>query len=146
MSRLNLTLIFQSFKQIFSELLKCSLGTAMDYRKRLLATLSVLALGVGASADTTPSFAAPQSSIDNAGQCLPGATEEECECEQALRENTVEALQRFLQRYPPKPGGNSNACAALALAALVATNSDQNQKETDTPDPDRPDGGVPYPG
>lgn len=104
----------------------------MGLTQRLLATSGMLALICGIPVSTTPSFAAQQSSaVDNTGQCLPGATEEECECENALRENTIEALQRFLQKYPEEPGGNSNACRALALAAAESFSDNDDRDHGD---------------
>lgn len=41
-------------------------------------------------------------------------TSEECACEEALRQNTVEALETFLRKYPHSAQGKS-ACAALAV-------------------------------
>lgn len=41
-------------------------------------------------------------------------TSETCACERALRENTVEALEAFLKKYPHSAQGTS-ACAALAV-------------------------------
>src|SRR5690242_20080538 len=39
---------------------------------------------------------------------------EECACEKALKENTVEALESFLRKYPHAERGTS-ACAAIAV-------------------------------
>ncbi len=47
-------------------------------------------------------------------QCNP--LDEQCACEAALRENTIQALEEFLRKYPP--GKKPSACGALALNAL----------------------------
>jgi hypothetical protein len=48
-------------------------------------------------------------------QCDP-LVDEQCACEAALKENTIQALEEFLRKYPP--GRKPSACGALALNAL----------------------------
>lgn len=45
-------------------------------------------------------------------------TTEECACEDALRQNTIEALEAFLKTYPNSTGGGKSACAALGVPAV----------------------------
>jgi hypothetical protein len=81
----------------------------MKIQKVLLTVFGVFGLGVGSGMMAShPAEAAAQ-------QCK-GLTEEEC-CEQALRKNTVEALEAFLRKYPPGRKSNT-ACSALAMGAL----------------------------
>ncbi|QIG52192.1 hypothetical protein G5V57_33530 [Nordella sp. HKS 07] len=42
---------------------------------------------------------------------------EECACEEALKQNTIEALEAFLKKYPQSTsaGGSTTACAALGV-------------------------------
>lgn len=47
-------------------------------------------------------------------QCNP--LDEQCACEAALKENTIQALEEFLRKYPP--GKKPSACGALALNEL----------------------------
>jgi hypothetical protein len=43
-------------------------------------------------------------------------TTEECACEEALKQNTIEALEAFLKKYPQSTaGGGTSACAALGV-------------------------------
>jgi hypothetical protein len=42
-------------------------------------------------------------------------TSEECACEQALEQNTVEALEDFLRKYPQSVNNGDSACGALAI-------------------------------
>lgn len=103
----------------------------MDPRKQLLTTLSAVALGVG-------SFALSAQAAVQGPQCTTSA--EECACEDALKANTIEALEEFLRKYPPGMNGEGSACTALALAAL----NDFSNGQQSTP-PDRT-GGSPYNG
>jgi hypothetical protein len=90
-----------------------------------LATLSVFALG-----GATQSYVQPaEAKVDVA--------EIERACERALRENTIEALEDFLHKYPPARYRNDVACYALALGALNGfgpNTSDEHSR------PDRPAG------
>lgn len=109
----------------------------MDPKKQLLATLSVLAIslgGVAAAAQEAPNNT--QAMFSNL-QCLPGQSEEECACEAALKENSIDALEEFLRRYPPN-NSEPSACSALAMTALegFAEGSDVNGPP--------PGGGGPY--
>jgi hypothetical protein len=72
-----------------------------------LATLSVFALGGVA-----------QSYIHPAEAKKVTVAEIERACERALQANTIEALEDFLHKYPPRKYRNDVACYALALGAL----------------------------
>lgn len=79
-----------------------------------LATLSVFAFG-----GVTHSY------IDNAEAKKVTAAEIERACERALRANTIEALENFLHKYPPRKYRNEVACYALALGALNEFNGNE---------------------
>jgi hypothetical protein len=64
--------------------------------------LGALALNVGGSA---------LSADAKARHC----TTEECACERALEQNTVEALEAFLKKYPHSVENGDSACGALAV-------------------------------
>jgi hypothetical protein len=51
---------------------------------------------------------------------------ENCACEEALRQNTVEALEAFLKKYPHSAQGTS-ACAALAVPPDGAPGPDSGE-------------------
>ena len=107
-------------------------------RKQLLTTLSMLALTLGGAAVPAQAQTSNvQAMFDNL-QCEPqtGKTEEECACGLALRENTIEALEEFLRRYPPD-SSNPNSC--LALAALQQFTIAEDEQD-DRPPP----GPLPY--
>jgi hypothetical protein len=72
-----------------------------------LATLSVFALG-----------GVTQGYIHPAEAKKVTVAEIERACERALRANTIEALEDFLHKYPPRKYRNDVACYALALGAL----------------------------
>jgi hypothetical protein len=55
-------------------------------------------------------------SAQAAGQYRCDPIDEQCACEAALEENTIQALEEFLRKYPPGP--KPSACGALALNAL----------------------------
>jgi hypothetical protein len=106
----------------------------MDPRKQLLATLSAIALSAGGLTYAAPALAQEQVAQDDRCEAPTDLrTEEECACEAALNRNTIEALEEFLRRYPPRPGGETTACTALALAAL-----DQFRPDNDREPPDNP--------
>jgi hypothetical protein len=86
-----------------------------------LATLSVFAFG-----------GATQSYVHQVEARVVTVAEIERACEQALRENTIEALEEFLHKYPPGKYRNDVACYALALGAL---NGFGNTSDHDTRDP-----------
>ena len=67
-------------------------------------------LGVGGGLMMSSSAQA----ADSQKQCDP--IDEQCACEAALKENTIQALEEFLRKYPP--GQKPSACGALALNAL----------------------------
>jgi hypothetical protein len=61
------------------------------------------------------SGSAQASDVDFSQQrCDP--IDEQCACEAALKENTIQALEEFLRKFPP--GRKPSACGALALNAL----------------------------
>jgi hypothetical protein len=75
--------------------------TAMIIRDHLIVTFTTLVLGVGCFT------ASAQTAVQ---QC----TSEECACDEAFKQNTFEALEDFLRKYPQAPDGKT-ACAALGL-------------------------------
>jgi hypothetical protein len=82
-------------------------------RSLLIALLGILGLGGG----LTVSRSAQAADLDYSTasyQCDP--TEEQCACEEALKKNTIHAIEEFLRKYPP--GRSPSACSALALGAL----------------------------
>ena len=74
----------------------------MDFKKHLPLAFGVLALFV-------VGFGIPAQAAK--ARCAS----EECACEQALRQNTVEALEEFLRKYPHSADNQGSACAALAI-------------------------------
>jgi hypothetical protein len=56
-------------------------------------------------------------------------TTEECACEEALRQNTVEALEEFLRKYPQSVDEGNSACAALGVPPPDDGISDQSSGE-----------------
>ena len=105
-------------------------------RKQLLTTLSMLALTLGgAAAPAQAQSSNLQAQFDRCEEPTPGKTEEDCACEIALRENTIEALEEFLRRYPPN-GREPNACLALAaLQNFTITNNDRDPPGPPPPGP-----------
>ncbi len=93
-----------------------------------LATLSVFALG-----------GATQSYVQPAEAKTVSVAEIERACERALQANTIEALEDFLHKYPPKKYRNDVACYALALGALNDFSNDDNGEVNDRGNP--PGGG-----
>lgn len=95
--------------------------------KHLLATLSVFAFG----GMTQSSFVTP------ADAKTATLAEVERACERALRANTIEALEEFLRKYPPRKYRNEVACYALALGALnefdQRNNNDKDPTERGKP-------------
>ena len=88
-------------------------------RNLLIALLGILGLGGG----LTVSRSAQAADMDFSAvsyQCDP--REEQCACEEALKKNTIEALEEFLRKYPP--GRKPSACGALALNALTQFDCD----------------------
>ncbi len=88
-----------------------------------LATLSVFAFG-----------GITQSYVQPAEAKVPVA-EIERACEWALQQNTIEALEEFLHKYPAKEYRNDVACYALALGALneFAQGGDKTKDERSPP-------------
>jgi hypothetical protein len=76
----------------------------MNYKEWLQMAFGALALVLTISVFGVPAQAAK-------ARC----TSEECACEQALRQNTVEALEEFLKKYPHSVNNKESACAALAV-------------------------------
>jgi hypothetical protein len=61
-------------------------------------------------------------------------TSEECACEEALRQNTVEALEAFLREYP-QSGNGTSACAALSVPSdALDPSTSENTDEDTVPD------------
>src|SRR5690349_18162275 len=92
--------------------------------KHWLATLSVFALG-----------GATYSYVDTADAKKVSVSEIERACERALRANTIEAIEDFLHKYPPKKYRSDVACYALALDALgnFGPNRDSSNNSGDHP-------------
>lgn len=78
----------------------------MNVAQRLLALLGVIGLGTVATA--THALAQDAQSADEL------VREAQLQCERALEENTIEALEEYLRKYPKAP----TTCKVLALAAL----------------------------
>jgi Skp family chaperone for outer membrane proteins len=93
---------------------------AMDFKKRLLTAFSAMALTIGM-------FGVPAQAAK--ARC----TSEECACEQALRQNTVEALEEFLKKYPHSVNNKESACAALAVPLDDETSGNQSSDDRRTP-------------
>lgn len=68
----------------------------------VLWSLGALALGIGMD---------PGAASAATRHC----TNEECACERALSENTIEALEAFLRKYPHSLDNGTSACALLAV-------------------------------
>ena len=76
--------------------------TAMKMKKQLVAMIGVLAFGAGLNAVTAEAAT---------GKCKT----EECACDAALKQNTIEALEAFLKAYPQSTSSGQGACAALGV-------------------------------
>ena len=96
-----------------------------------LATLSVFAFG-----GATQSYVQP-------AEARVTVAEIEQACEIALRQNSIEAIENFLYKYPPGKYRNEVACYALALGALGEFgNNNRNNNDHDPVDRGKPkDGG-----
>lgn len=68
-------------------------------------------LGVFAFSGATQVYVQP-------AQAAVSVAEIERACERALQENSIEAIEEFLYKYPPEKYRNDVACYALALGAL----------------------------
>lgn len=69
---------------------------------------------------------------------------EECACEEALSQNTIEALEAFLRQYPQSTSGagHANACAALGVPLPEKGTIERNDgKSIEPPDEDDTAGG-----
>jgi hypothetical protein len=77
----------------------------MAMSKQIVTALGVLALTVSWNAVTSEAAT---------GKCKT----EECACERALKQNTIEALEAFLRKYPHSSEGGKSACAALGVPSL----------------------------
>lgn len=95
-----------------------------------LATLSVFALG-GATA----------SYIQPADAKKVTTAEIERACEAALAQNSIEALEAFLHKYPPGKYRNEVACYALALGTLNNFGNSDHQNGADKNNNNTPNGG-----
>jgi hypothetical protein len=85
-------------------------------RTLLMVFPTVLSQILGVSSGLIASGPAQAADLDYSQyQCDPLA-DEQCACEAALKENTIQALEEFLRKYPP--GRKPSACGALALDAL----------------------------
>jgi hypothetical protein len=105
----------------------------MRSRKQLIAGLGAIAFalgGVGSGATLAGKTASDMCSV--VGELR---TQEECACEAALKENTIEALEGFLHNYGNISG---TACTALARVSL-----DRFRPDND-PDIGSPTDGSPY--
>lgn len=107
----------------------------MKLRKQLLASLGALTFACGGVG-----FAASAAAVESAGNNQCGATgdlraQEECACDAALKENTIEALEVFLQRFGHSSG---TACNTLARVTLDRLRPDND------PDIGSPTDGSPY--
>jgi len=62
---------------------------------------------------------AANAKVQEMNMCLPGngKTQEECDCEAALKTNTIQALEAFLRKYPLN--GKPSVCGAMAFNALT---------------------------
>lgn len=62
-------------------------------------------------------------------------TTEECACEEALKQNTIEALEAFLKKYPRSTaGGGTGACAALGVPGEEDGITGEEGAEDDEPE------------
>lgn len=78
----------------------------MSRLRHLLATISALALGTGAG------------TFSHTAQAAVTINDIERDCERALREQTIEALEEFFIKYPAQKYRRKGiACYALALDA-----------------------------
>lgn len=103
--------------------------------KNLVASLSAIALSfasVGLAASPVMGKVTGHSQCSGASDLQ---AQEECACEAALKEDTIEALEEFLQKYGPTSG---TACMALARVSL-----DRFRPDSD-PDIGKPTDGSPY--
>ena len=80
---------------------------------QIIALPGILGLGGGLIASSSAQAADLDYSVVTY-QCNP--RDEQCACEEALKENTIQALEEFLRKYPL--GQKPSACGALALNAL----------------------------
>jgi len=92
---------------------------AMDFNKRAMTAFSAVALAIGV-------FGGPAQAAKR-----PCASEE-CACEQALRQNTVEALEDFLKKYPHSVNDKESACAALAVPTDDGVPGPEGQSHDDS--------------
>lgn len=62
-------------------------------------------------------------------------TSEECACEAALQQNTIEALEAFLKKYPQSTSspGSSSACASLGVPVPDKGATDDNGGKSSAP-------------
>jgi len=98
--------------------------TAMVSRQVLM-TFSAFALGIA-------SFAV------SAQPAVKKCTSEECACEKALKQNTVEALEDFLRKYPQSVNNKNSACAAMAVPPDGEGAGPEGESHDDSSAPDEP--------
>ncbi|MFN4143944.1 hypothetical protein [Aestuariivirga sp.] len=93
----------------------------MTKLKHILTTVAYV-FGVGTVAGAT-------SAVFESGTAYAAYSEQEVEraCRKALEENTVEALEEFFYKYPPKLYRDT-ACYALALDAVRDRSQTSNPK------------------
>ena len=83
---------------------------------QIVALPGILGLGAGLAMSSSAQAADLDFSAVTK-QCNPlDPRNEQCACDAALKENTIQALEEFLRKYPP--GRKASACGALALNAL----------------------------
>jgi hypothetical protein len=97
--------------------------TAMAIARYFVLILGAWALNVGGSA---------LSADARARHC----TSEECACEQALEQNTVEALEAFLKKYPQSVSNGDSACGALAIPPGGELSVPEGQSNDESVSPD----------
>src|SRR5882724_11627354 len=84
--------------------------TTMDFKIKLL-------MAAGALVRAVVGFGVPAQATK--ARC----TSVECACEHALKQNTVEALEEFLRKYPQETSKGQTACAALSVPSLDETST-----------------------
>jgi hypothetical protein len=105
----------------------------MRSRKQLIASFSAIAFALGGIGFAAA--AAGKTAVNMCGAPDDLRSQEECACEAALKENTIEALEGFLHDYGNISG---TACTALARVSL-----DRFRPDND-PDIGSPTDGSPY--
>jgi hypothetical protein len=99
----------------------------MASKKNFLFTFGLIALGTSA---LTASDHAQAAEIEHCSSLKNSQAEEECACEAALDDGSIEALEEFLDKYGK--GGNT-ACTALAMNRLSQLARPDNDPERSPP-------------